>query len=782
MKKILILVLSITLVSMLSIALVGCGGNKDSHQKELIMHLAFNEGKGTIVSDSSKHLEDAKLQYVFNDATFKENRESEWRETGAEGGSCLFDGYSNYVRYSEEDIKVRGNNITVSAVVAPRYFEVGKSTLTAIVSQYNSSTNSGILLGYRDYGYLEFRVGIGEMMLSVTDSGATLKRYEWNYVCGVYNGDKGKLELYLNGELIGQETFFEGAPIVGCDDYLYIGKNSEGSSNATASLNMFSGLIDDVKIYKAALSSEDVKNNYKAYNMGEIEFEDIWLQNILTDDIYKTQYHGGPYQHWMNEPHAPIYYNGHYHLFFQFNMFGPYFDNICWGHLVSTDMVDWKPIKEVIVPSENTVCPTGVWSGASTYDSNGVPVLLFTAGDNSYRSKGLISNQNIGVARPKNPTDPYLTEWVVDDTLGLAQVAGQGKPGEFRDAQVHQIGDTWYITIASASTTTDGGTALLYTTKDDSFHNWTYQGQLYEIPNQKGDLGLVWELPVLLPVTNRAGTMTKYMLIISPAPADRADNDIYYFLGEFDTTKMRFIPDAEFKGNPHLFDYGNNVFTGPSGFIDPVTRKTVIFSIMQDQRKPGDVNKAGWANCVGLPREVYLSDDGSDIYITAFETIPNHEGKELVNFSNKSITEANSLLNGVKGDMLHITVTFSNVEESVSSFGIKVRKHNTLIEETSLVYNCQGKTIGVKTGLSGALGKYQNIAGNFSGSFELNASGELIMDIYLDRCLLEAFFNEQKAISARIYPSVESLGIEVFSENGNVTIKSLRVAEMESIY
>ena len=82
----------------------------------------------------------------------------------------------------------------------------------------------------------------------------------------------------------------------------------------------------------------------------------------------------------MNEPHAPVYYNGMYHLFFQQNMVGTYWRNISWGHLVSEDMVSWRPVKEAITPMENTVVPDGVWSGGAALDVNGVPVLFFTAG------------------------------------------------------------------------------------------------------------------------------------------------------------------------------------------------------------------------------------------------------------------------------------------------------------------------------------------------------------------------------------------------------------------
>ena len=103
----------------------------------------------------------------------------------------------------------------------------------------------------------------------------------------------------------------------------------------------------------AALSDEEIAN-LAGEAAGEIPYEEIGLENILTGDVYKTQYHGGPYQHWMNEPHAPVYYNGLYHLFFQSNSVGTYWRNICWGHLVSEDTVHWRQIQDAIVPTEKT--------------------------------------------------------------------------------------------------------------------------------------------------------------------------------------------------------------------------------------------------------------------------------------------------------------------------------------------------------------------------------------------------------------------------------------------
>ena len=55
------------------------------------------------------------------------------------------------------------------------------------------------------------------------------------------------------------------------------------------------------------------------------------------------------------------------------------------------------------------------------------------------------------------------------------------------------------------------------------------------------------------------------------------------------------------------------------------------------------------------------------------------------------------------------------------------------------------------------------------------------MELYIDRSLVESFFNSTKSISTRSYSDYESQDIELFSE-GDVQIEELYVAEMNSIY
>ena len=780
--------LLIFLALCLTLALASCGGG--GHDKELYLHLSFDEGSGTTVKDSAGKLPDTDLSYVFSHATYMDDQEPQWREEGVSGGCVLLDGTSTYVGYKRNDVTVEGPSLTVQAWIAPRMFEWddphaadnGTDSLTGIVCQFDKDAKKGFILGYERFGRVSFQVGTGYEWLSVWSGEARLEKYAWNLVTATYDEDEGQMCLYLNGELVG--SGFSGGDIVGASTKgLNVGRNQNPAENLVAgSVNSASGYLDEVKLWSTALSADEIKEYYESVEVPEIAFEDIWLQNILTGDYTRPQFHGGPYQFWMNEPHAPVYYNGVYHLFYQANMTGSYWRNICWGHYVSTDMVNWKPIREAITPTEGSVVPDGVWSGGATLDKNGVPLLFFTAGNDAFRdTPGLISNQNIGVAYPADLSDPELTDWVICDELAVVQQQGQGRAGEFRDPSIWKEGDTWCMLICSGSATTNGGTALLYTSdtlelKPDGTveQNWVYKGPVYEMENQSSLYGTSWELPILLPLTNEAGTVTKYFFSVSPAPASSADNKVYYWLGDFDLETGKFTPDESFQGPPHLLDYGANVFTGPSCLVDPVSGDVYMFSIMQDQRGAAEQGASGWAHTVGLARKIWLADDGSDVMMSPTDALHELEEETLVDLKNVSLEDANKALAEVDEDMLYIRLTADVA--AASEFGISMNQGGKW-DATTYTYDVAGQTISGHTENKGEGCKAASVSGQLPVK-----DGKLTMEIYIDRSLVEGFFNDYKSISIRAYTDEpDSHGIDLFA-TGTVSIDELFVARMGSIF
>ena len=777
------------LLIILCLTLAGCSDS--AHKKDLLLHLAFDEGSGVTVKDSAGKLPDTELSYGFSHAAYMDDQEPQWRSEGISGGCLLLDGTSTFVSYKRNDVTISGGALTVQVWIAPRTFEWddphaaenGTDAPTGIISQADKANNKGFLLGYERFGRLTFQVGTGDDWLTVWSNGDNLQKYQWNLVTATFDAKAGEMCLYLNNELVASRSVPAGAEIVGADTRaLVVGRNTDAERLTAGYLNVASGYIDECKLYSTALKADEIAAYYKGVTVPEIKFEDIWLQNILGGDYTRPQFHGGPYQFWMNEPHAPVYYNGMYHLFYQANMTGSYWRNICWGHLVSTDMVNWKPVKEAIVPTEDSVVPDGVWSGGATLDKNGVPLLFFTAGNDAFRDVGgLISNQNIGIAYPADLSDPELTDWVIYDQLAVIQQAGQGRAGEFRDPSIWKEGDTWCMLICSGSTSTQGGSALLYTSdtlelKADGTidMDWQYKGPVYEMANQSALYGTSWELPILLPVTNEAGTITKYFFSISPAPASIADNKVYYWLGDFDVSTGKFTPDPEFEGEPHLLDYGANVFTGPSCLVDPVSGDIYMFSIMQDQRGAAEQGASGWAHTAGIARRIWLKDDGTDLMIAPIETLHTLEENVLIDATNLTLDDANTALAAVDEDMLYIRLTAQL--ENASEFGINMKQGGKW-DCTTYRYDVANEIIHGRTENKGEGAKSSSVSGALP-----NEDGRITMEIYIDRSLVEGFFNDYKAISIRSYTDAkDSHAINLFAE-GDVTIENLYVAVMGSVF
>jgi sucrose-6-phosphate hydrolase SacC (GH32 family) len=64
------------------------------------------------------------------------------------------------------------------------------------------------------------------------------------------------------------------------------------------------------------------------------------------NETYRPQYHFTPATNWMNDPNGLLYYNGIYHIFYQYNPGGNGWGAMSWGHAISTDLSHWehKPV------------------------------------------------------------------------------------------------------------------------------------------------------------------------------------------------------------------------------------------------------------------------------------------------------------------------------------------------------------------------------------------------------------------------------------------------------
>lgn len=757
--------------------------NHIPNNKGLIMYWPFDEGAGTAALEHVSQVRN-EIHYVFNHAEFTESCDPQWRQ-GVSGSGLLFDGYSTYIAHPyKKDSTSEQEYVSAFSVgvwVAPRSYEFGhEGKLSAIVNQYSSERKQGFLLGMFRHGSWSFQVGLegGSWEEIWSPDGCELPKNEWSYVNAVFDGAKGEIKLYLNGVEIASSSLPQGSRIaVAMDTDLLIGKNNHSSLLVGAfSLHMFSGMLDELKVYRRALSKEEVAASYRQTmeTLSEgvhprLKAEEVKLDRTpLLLDRHRPQYHVSPPAHWMNEPHAPIYFGGKYHLFYQHNPLGPYFHHIHWGHWVSEDLVHWRDLPIALAPEKDQLAPDGIWSGSATYDENGLPVLFFTAGNDSASP-----NQSVALARSTytQDKDPDLVHWVKHPEPLIVQQKGMGAFGDFRDPFVWKDEDRWFALVGSGIEDA-GGAALAFESHD--MLSWEYKGSFFEADIQQFPyLGPIWELPVFLPLGVDQDGEEKHLLLVSPV-GKGADVEVFYWIGHFDKTNVSFIPDQE---EPQLIDVGDFHFTGPSGMVDPKTGRNIVFTIAQGDRTAELEYQSGWAHNGGLPISVYLRQDGR-LGIEPIEELQSLRGTNQLSIRNKSLAETNQLLQEVQGDMLEIQLEIK--PGTAKEYGIKVRRSPDGEEETLLYYDAkQAQLIVDRTKTT--LHPGEKCSGVQGGSLELLGEN-LKLHIYLDRSMVEAYANGLKSLTTRVYPSrVDALGLEIWGD-GELTVKALDIWDMKGIW
>ncbi|MEK3669779.1 PfkB family carbohydrate kinase [Paenibacillus sp. FSL R10-2771] len=482
-------------------------------------------------------------------------------------------------------------------------------------------------------------------------------------------------------------------------------------------------------------------------------------------DRFRPGFHFSPPSNWANDPNGLVYFEGSYHLFYQYHPYSSKWGPMHWGHAISEDLVHWVHAPVALFPDEHGAIFSGCcvvdWNNSSGLfeDSHGL-VAIFTHADTHPETgqprqrQSLAYSSDKGVTWEKYAGNPVLSEEGIVD---------------FRDPKVfwHPQSKRWIMVIVA------GDHALFYAS--ENLREWSLTG---EFGREEGSHDGVWECPDLfqLPVDDTG--RSKWVLIISIGdnPNCPEGSRTQYFIGEFDG--KTFIND-----NPadHILwlDYGRDNYAGVTwSDIPEQDGRRVIIGWMSNWKYANETPTGSWRGAMTLPRTLSLtSKDGSIVLcqmpVREIEQLRN----ESMSWNNVTVTSETPFIQQMKSELIEI-----EVEINIQS-GNEVSIHLQSGGQSGIIigYDPAKEWLFTDRSKSGQTDFHPAFASRHGASLAAT-NGKLNLHIWLDRNAVEVYAdNGLVVLTDQIFPDAPIENIQVSTGAGQVVLNSLQIHTLKSI-
>jgi beta-fructofuranosidase len=457
-------------------------------------------------------------------------------------------------------------------------------------------------------------------------------------------------------------------------------------------------------------------------------FADRNARSRLADDPLRPQFHLLPAANWMNDPDGPIYFDGRYHMFYQYNPDGAYWGNMHWAHATSPDMMHWHHEPIALAPTPNGYDRDGVFSGCTViHDDKGrlTPTIIYTGvlppespseitlndGQHKWREIQAIATSRDGLRTWQKDPDPVLAH-----PPEGARVTG------FRDPCVWREGGEWMMAIGSGFVG-KGGAILLYRSSD--LRKWTYMHPLFEgrpalqsavNPVDNGDM---WECPDFFPLGG------KHVLLMSTKGL------VLWYVGNYKDHRFTAEKDG-------VVDYGAYYAARTQLSRDA---ERILWGWIPERRPESEYRAAGWSGSMALPRLLWIDDDGT-LAMTpapALKTLRGQPVRWSVGMPPAMRTKA---LDGMRVKNLAGEIRVELEPDTAVPFNFKL--HTERGEIFARITYRPGES------------EHQLQLNETYASFIVPAGQSIRLRLLVDGSVLELFGNDSTAITDRVYKTPAS--------------------------
>lgn len=461
--------------------------------------------------------------------------------------------------------------------------------------------------------------------------------------------------------------------------------------------------------------------------------------NTISDEE-RPLYHITPAIGWLNDPNGFSWYNGKYHLFYQYMPYQTRWSPMMhWGHVESEDLIHWERKPVFMAPEADY--ETGCYSGSAIIDPDGSHLIMYTAHyqslpdedaenpifEESVETQCIIKGDGTTYERlPENPV------------IGIHDMPEGGKPADFRDPCIWYENGEYFCVLAIRMLETGLGSIVIYKSYDTV--NWEYRGVLMK---NDGRFGQMWECPDFFEVDKKSVLILSATDVQNFDPCFRGGHCAYAFIGDYDKIGMDFRDDS-----CQNLDLGFD-FYAPQTILTPDGRRVLIAWMADPDGAKCAPTGYKWNGQMTFPRELRIKD--GHLY-----QMPIREIEECYDSAVSATGQAadETSFDGIRGKAVDITVEADGKGKYLKDFCMKfaVDDKDPDRKYVSIEYDGVTNRLVVDRSHAGRTASIENrreveIRGEENGK-------KLKLRVLLDRFSFEIFVNDgSEVLSGTLYES-----------------------------
>ncbi len=486
---------------------------------------------------------------------------------------------------------------------------------------------------------------------------------------------------------------------------------------------------------------------------------------------HRPQFHFSPQQQWMNDPNGMVYYDGEYHLFYQYYPDSTVWGPMHWGHALSTDLVHWEHLPVALYPDTLGY----IFSGSAVVDEHNTTgfqtgetpplVAIFTQHLDEGARAGRIDFQTQGIAYSNDKGRTWTTY------EGNPVIPNPGIK-DFRDPKVfwHDESNQWVLVLAAADRVQFYGSPDL--------KSWSF---LSDFGARDGNHGGVWECPDLFRLTVDETGEAWWVLLLSINPgAPNGGSGTQYFVGRFDgkTFTNTNPPETEL-----WLDYGPDNYAGVTwSGVAPEDGRRLFIGWMSNWAYAQVVPTVRWRSAMTVPRTLSLVETPGGLRV-ASQPVVELERLRTAHTTLPPTTVVSRLdVDSLDGAvLLEAVVTFDVGADAGEAFGIELA--NTAGETYRIGYDR----------MNGHLYTDRTNAGpdDFSEAFAPSrhtapyrpAGDHLTLHLLVDQSSAEVFVDAGRVVmTGTFFPGKPFDQARLFSDGGATAMTAADFYRLQSIW